>query len=133
VTQFAVLKAGTAQTINAAITISLTTTMKLLTRAVSRMPTYQQRGGDDNYRCRRYIHDCASFGPGVLGRIVVKRRRDEAFRETQSKILREADDVTRPANGDRGGAYGIFEDQVPANSRRSIPRASRRRTYMRFR
>ena len=38
-TQFAVLKAGTVQTMNSAITTSLTATMKLLKRAVSRMPT----------------------------------------------------------------------------------------------
>ena len=39
VTQFAVLKAGRVQTTNSAITTSLTATMKLLNRAVSRMPT----------------------------------------------------------------------------------------------
>src|SRR3974390_1353772 len=37
-TQFAVLKAGRVQTTNSAITTSLTATMKLLNRAVSRMP-----------------------------------------------------------------------------------------------
>src|SRR5665213_495045 len=38
VTQFAALKAGTVQTMNSAITTSLTATMKLLKRAASRVP-----------------------------------------------------------------------------------------------
>src|SRR5229473_3522483 len=39
VTQFAVLKEGAAQTINSAMTVSFTATMKLLNRTDSRMPT----------------------------------------------------------------------------------------------
>ena len=63
VTQFAVLNAGAAQTINNAITTSLTATMTLLKLADSRMPMTSSVIEHDNQHGRN-VQDRAGRRPG---------------------------------------------------------------------
>ncbi len=43
------------------------------------------------------------------------RRRGELGRNVDSEIVKDARDIARPADGDRGGADHVFQDQVPAD------------------
>ena len=54
---------------------------------------------------------CQACSRGVVG----ERRCGEVRRNDDAEILEEAHHVARPADGHRGGAERIFEDQVPAD------------------
>src|SRR3979490_246602 len=117
--QFAVLKAGTALTTNSTITTSFTATRKLLKRAVSRTPATR-------IAVIRIITAAAgrfSTAPVNVQACFAasKANGDEtnwAGRSSPKSFakLTTYPDISGPADGDRGGPYGVFEAQAPPDS-----------------
>ena len=53
--------------------------------------------------------------PDASCRVIGERRACKLVGDRDAKVVEEADNIARPADGDRGGAKCIFEDQVPAD------------------
>src|ERR1700733_16223138 len=100
--------------IKATTTKSLMPTMMLLSRADSLVPPISVAVS------RRTINAAGRLTMPCHGRTVRQlelcpRRRGILRWNVDAEIMQQRDNIARPADGDGGGAHGVFEDEVPTD------------------